>query len=116
MTYKMFSYGEQLKAINGKIIDDKKYNLKVNPDNKNNVFLSLNDNGKIYNKFDNLENFFKGMKYENFVAVDNNPFTQTLKSYVDNIKQIKTKSFTKKNRKRNNSTYKKKKKKQSLKK
>ena len=107
MTYKMFSYGDQLKAVNGKIIDDKKYNLKVNPYNKNNVFLSLNDNGKIYNKFDNLENFFKGMKYENIATLDSNPFSQKLKTHFENIKKIKT-NYSKKNNRKKKLTHKRK--------
>ena len=89
MSYKFFSYGEQLKALNGNIVDNKKYDLKLNPYNKNNVFLSINDNGNLYNKSDTLEDFFKGMKYENIASVDSNPFIQNLKTNLESIKKIK---------------------------
>lgn len=59
MTVKLYSSGENIKNINGINVENKKYELAYNPNNNNNVHVSLTNNGlTIEKKFDSLENFF----------------------------------------------------------
>ena len=71
MVFKMFSTGSHTRKMNGKLIKDDSYKLKVNPFNKGLVYLNTKQKkGKKYEKyetnFNNREDFMK-----NFLDKDN---------------------------------------------
>ena len=71
MVFKMFSTGSHTRKMNGKLIKDDNYKLKVNPFNKGLVYLNTKQKkGKKYynyeNNFNNREDFMK-----NFLANEN---------------------------------------------
>ena len=71
MVLKMFSTGSHTRKMNGKLIKDDNYKLKVNPFNKGLVYLNTKQKkGKKYekyeNNFNNREDFMK-----NFLANEN---------------------------------------------
>ena len=64
MVFKMFSTGSHTRKMNGKLIKDDSYKLKVNPFNKGLVYLNTKQKkGKKYEKyetnFDDKEDFMK---------------------------------------------------------
>lgn len=71
MVFKMFSTGSHTRKMNGKLIKDDNYKLKVNPFNKGLVYLNTKQKkGKKYynyeNNFNNQEDFMR-----NFLDKDN---------------------------------------------
>jgi len=71
MVFKMVSTGSHTRKLNGNIIKDDKYQLRVNPHNKGLVYLKTNQKKgnkyeKYENNFDNREDFMK-----NFLAIEN---------------------------------------------
>ena len=114
MTTKIFSEGLHKQTINDQPIIDKKYKISVNPNNKDNVYVSVTNNGVKLNKiYDTLEEFFQGFSqdYSLFNSIQND---------IDQIDQIPSNIFkyTPKNFKRisNNDTKKKYKKQKSFRK
>ena len=74
MVFKMFSTGSHTRKMNGKLIKDDNYKLKVNPFNKGLVYLNTKQKkGKKYekyeNNFNNREDFMK-----NFLANERSLF------------------------------------------
>jgi len=74
MVFKMFSTGSHTRKMNGKLIKDDSYKLKVNPFNKGLVYLNTKQKkGKKYEKyetnFNNREDFMK-----NFLANERSLF------------------------------------------
>tara|TARA_Y100001970_G_scaffold168014_1_gene205529 strand:+ start:247 stop:609 length:363 start_codon:yes stop_codon:yes gene_type:complete len=65
MTIKIFSEGTHKQIVNNQPLIDKKYQISVNPNNKNNVYVSTSNNGIKFNKiYDTLEEFFQGFSQD----------------------------------------------------
>ena len=59
MTFKVYSSGSHIHNLNGINVKDHKYELQVNPNNKNKVHVSVTNDGlTIKKEYDSLENFF----------------------------------------------------------
>ena len=59
MTVKVYSSGSHIQNLNGVNVKDHKYELEVNPNNKNKVHVSVTNDGlTIKKEYDSLENFF----------------------------------------------------------
>lgn len=71
MVFKMVSTGSHTKKMNGKLIKDDKYQLRVNPYNKGLVYLKTNQ--KKGNKYEKYENNFNNREdfMKNFLAIEN---------------------------------------------
>ena len=114
MTTKIFSEGLHKQTINDQPIIDKKYKISVNPNNKDNVYVSVTNNGVKLNKiYDTLEEFFQGFSQDYSLF-------NSLQRDIDEIEQFPSAIFkyTPKNfkRKSNNNTKKNNKKQKSFRK
>ena len=59
MTVKVYSSGQHIQNMNGVNIKDHKYELALNPNNNNQVHVSITNDGlTIKKEYDSLENFF----------------------------------------------------------
>lgn len=59
MTVQIYSSGQHIQNMNGVNVKDQKYQLLVNPNNKNKVHVSVTNDGlTIKKEYDSLENFF----------------------------------------------------------
>ena len=87
MVFKMVSTGSHTKKMNGNIIKDDKYQLRVNPYNKGLVYLKTNQ--KKGNKYEKYENNFNNREdfMKNFLAIEND---RSLFKMNKNIEQTKT--------------------------
>ena len=70
MVFKMITSGKHVKKINGKLLKDQEFNLDVNPNGQNRIFLKTQEfeNGKhkIYkNNFDSIDNFMADFQKNN---------------------------------------------------
>jgi len=74
MVFKMFSTGSHKKMLNGKLIKDDNYKLRVNPYNKGLVYLNTNQKkGNKYQKYEN--NFYNRDDFmKNFINNDSSLF------------------------------------------
>ena len=74
MVFKMFSTGSHKKMLNGKLIKDDNYKLRVNPYNKGLVYLNTNQKkGNKYQKYEN--NFYNHEDFmKNFIKSDSSLF------------------------------------------
>tara|TARA_X000000368_G_scaffold389349_1_gene351629 strand:+ start:822 stop:1193 length:372 start_codon:yes stop_codon:yes gene_type:complete len=64
MAVKLYTSGQHIENINGHNIIDRKYEILLNPNNKNKVHVSLtNDGFNFKKKYDNLENFFNQISH-----------------------------------------------------
>tara|TARA_B100000902_G_C26944746_1_gene732838 strand:- start:234 stop:650 length:417 start_codon:yes stop_codon:yes gene_type:complete len=86
MVFKMVSTGSHIKKMNGNIIKDDKYQLRVNPYNKGLVYLKTNQ--KKGNKYEKYENNFNNREdfMKNFLAIEND---RSLFKMNKNIEQTK---------------------------
>ena len=72
MTVKFYTSGQHIENINGFNVKDKKYEIALNPHNKNKVHVSLTNNGLSINKqYDNLEEFFNSINSNKLNLIDN---------------------------------------------
>ena len=63
MTVQFYSSGKHIQNINGKTVKNEKYNLAFNPNNKENVHLSITSDGLTNEKtYDSLGAFFHEIK------------------------------------------------------
>lgn len=70
MVFKMITSGKHVKKINGKFLKDQEFNLDVNPNGQNKIFLKTQelDNGKrkIYkNAFNSMDDFMRDFNNNN---------------------------------------------------
>ena len=95
MVFKMFSTGSHTKKMNGKLIKNDNYVLKVNPNDKGLVKLyTKQKDGKVYNnEFNNQEDFMR-----NFLANEKSLFEMN-KRLGQQTKKIKPKKLKPKKQK-----------------
>lgn len=102
MTFKLYSSGSHIQKLNGFNVIDNKYELKVNPNNNNNVHVSVtyNDGSEVESyekKYDNLENFFNQINNSQHALLSNMQKDLNLfKSMPKILHKIKKKSTQKK--------------------